>query len=362
MKLFLPFYFVFLINGAHISAQTKCDTKGITFIRQSQLDSFDIWFPGCTHATDIDVYGTDIVSLRPLRNIKKANSVAVRRTNVVSLEGLDSLISAKACVVSLNNKLRSINVLQNLKYSEQVAINNNDQLENYHGLVGDSLYGITLSGNIKTNSLLGLKSKYCKSFSIYDAELSSLGSTHLPNVESMLLSNVNTIDSLSNYSKLINLIIELTPISNLVELSSLTNLNTVEFILNSNLSECAIDIICKNLDNPLFNLYLSLNAPGCNSKEEIRPFCMSSTDGTNVIDDILIYPNPVSDVLSYKPIDHSHHVMLEIYDTYGKLVSQKSISPQDTKSIILHTLPSGMYMARWIIDNRKVVSKKFVKL
>ena len=116
MKLFLPFYFVFLINGVHISAQNKCDTKGITFIRQSQLDSFDIFFPGCTHATDIEIYGTDIVSLRPLRTIKKANSVAVRRTNVVSLEVLDRLISAKGCVVSLNNKLRNINVLQNLKY------------------------------------------------------------------------------------------------------------------------------------------------------------------------------------------------------------------------------------------------------
>ena len=100
-----------LVNSSY--AQSPCKTSGVTFIRQSQLDSFDIMYPNCKEAEKIDIYGTNIENIKVLKNLNKAKAISIRNTKIINLEGLNNL-KESSIILSNNHELLNIKDIKNL--------------------------------------------------------------------------------------------------------------------------------------------------------------------------------------------------------------------------------------------------------
>ena len=82
--------------------------------------------------------------------------------------------------------------------------------------------------------------------------------------------------------------------------------------------------------------------------EYIKSFfndCLNTTNISDLdIENIKVYPNPVSDVLTIE-IDHSKEQMLEIYSLTGALLLREEISSKN-RSIVVSSLKEGVYVLK----------------
>ena len=74
---------------------------------------------------------------------------------------------------------------------------------------------------------------------------------------------------------------------------------------------------------------------------------------------IKIYPNPVKDILTISEIAGTN--TLQIYDVYGQVVYEQPISFENSVSIQVSHLHSGIYFLRMIGGDRDIFTKKFIK-
>src|SRR4029078_6247929 len=91
MKLFFLFSIAFF--SSFILHSQTCYADKPVFIRQSQIDSFPINFPGCSSIFgEIEISGPDIMNLNALIGVKEILDLKISNTtNLFSLAGLDSL-------------------------------------------------------------------------------------------------------------------------------------------------------------------------------------------------------------------------------------------------------------------------------
>lgn len=134
-------------------------------------------------------------------------------------------------------------------------------------------------------------------------------------------------------------------------------IEAVQITDNPNLSECNTDWLCHYLRDTSNVAEISGNGLGCSSREEILAQCVfTDTDDVALEDDLLVYPNPVSDRL-HVAID-CPSCRYEIYDAAGRAVLHGVLS--QTIITVKDLLP-GTYqlMLRSTSESRRT---SFVKL
>lgn len=167
--------FTILISINAIIYSQPCLPDGITFSTQTQIDSFQINYPGCTEIEGyVSISGNDITNLNGLNNLVSiAGYLDISyNDNLNNLEGLNNLTSVGMHIsIWCNNSLTSISALSNTVLGNAgwmfVEINDNDALINLEGLnsidtIGDRLI---IENNESLTSLSGLQNlKYVSGF------------------------------------------------------------------------------------------------------------------------------------------------------------------------------------------------------
>jgi hypothetical protein len=321
----------------NIFAQSPCTLQNKIIRRQSQLDSIPLLYPGCRYIDSIVIRGTEIVDLSALKKVSKFNFISLSSTSIKSLDGLDSLQYCKAFLISYNDSLENILALKNTKTIEFISIAENNNLLGYEGLE-ENCTSIVLHGNNKCRSLKGIKAENLESLIVYYPSLETFSGHEIKNIYNLSISYSKHINGIGSFN-VKYLGIELSDsLENIGPVDSLKNLLKLHLLGNKNLSMCSIDLVCRNLDNPGFDLQLFWNAPGCNSKAEIRQKCISSTNQNETENELSLFPNPVHESLQISGLGGD--VSFFIYNHVGALI-QKGITAGD---IDVSGLPSGMYI------------------
>jgi len=328
---------LFLYLPFNSIAQPPCKLQNKIIRRQSQLDSIPLLYPGCRYIDSIDIRGTDIVDLSALKKVSKFNSISLSSTSIKSLDGLDSLQYCKTFVIFYNDSLENILTLKNTKTIEFISIAENNNLLGYEGL-DENCTSIVLHGNNKCRSLKGIKAENLGALILYYPSLETFSGHKIKKVTRIEIVNPEHIDGLGSFDVQRLEIIKSDFLEDIDPVDSLQNLVKLNLALNKNLSMCSIDLVCRNLDNPGFDLQLIWNAPGCNTKAEIRQKCINSTNQNETENDLSLSPNPVHESLQISGLDGE--VPFSIYNQVGALVQKGNTSGD----VDVSGLPQGMYI------------------
>ena len=96
----------------------------------------------------------------------------------------------------------------------------------------------------------------------------------------------------------------------------------------------------------------------------IQPFLDSSKGIIQIVDEILIFPNPVKNHLNVKLLSQSNsQETIDIYNVNGRIVKQfkHSFSLYENIRLDLSDLPSGIYVIMIINATRVITSHKIIK-
>ncbi|MBL7921992.1 MAG: T9SS type A sorting domain-containing protein [Bacteroidia bacterium] len=364
MKVYFYLIAFFLFFGQFTKAQ--CPTSPLTFANQAQIDAFPSTYPSCTvipDGIDVDIMGSNITDLGPLSQLTSVLGVLEIRncpllTNLNGLHNLKSigndtldgfilrqlpLLNSLSALNNLDsihgeftirtcNALTSLNGLNKLKKAYgSVIVRDNSALQNLNGL--DSLFYIGETLEIVENP-----------------QLSSIAA----------LSHVNTIVGgveggifIENNAILSNL----TGLGN-----SLTNVGSnLDITLNGNLNLCNVPSICKYIANPPVGatITISANKVDCNSQSEVLAKCALGVNENNTFKSSMrISPNPVSD--HFKIISNDKEVNVEIFDIYGKKISNVILDENSKYSIA--NLPTGIYLLKTTNTKEQQTFTRIVKL
>jgi len=275
-------------------------------------------------------------------------------TSIIGLSNLNSIGEYAFIEISDNDLLASLNGLEGLTtIPEHLWILSNNSLTDLSGL--DNITSVGSSLDIRNNNSL-----------INFNGLGNLTSTdHFRIDNNKMLMNLLGIERLTSVNNLV--------IVDNTELSSLNGLNNdlgIEGYLmitgNSVLSNCAAESICNYIDTPSGEIYISDNAVGCNSQEEVEEACETiSIEELNLTHRITIYPNPfsISTTLSYSQKQPST-VQLSVFNQLGQLVYQHSEDQQQGSQQLqwdAQGQAEGLYYYR-LQSGEQVANGKMVKV
>src|SRR5690606_20484751 len=126
---------------------------------------------------------------------------------------------------------------------------------------------------------------------------------------------------------------------------------------NPKLSDCSVESVCNYLASPASFIAISSNANGCQSEEEVAGICISNTDLAESHANLIIYPNPVQEVLHFQ-VPLYYQGGIEIWNSQGILMAQY---PEAPNTIEIGHWPKGAYWIRWQPANYKAEVQRFIK-
>ncbi len=384
LKLLIVFGFIFQI----IIYSQSCLPEGIVFTTQQEIDNFQTNYPICTEIEgDVIISGDNITNLNGLNvlteidgelliggvnpypaiidltGLNNLESIGeglylVYLQSLVNLEGLNNLqLVGGDFVINNNNALSSLVGIESLNsIGGELFIWGNDVLPDLEGLGNlNSVSGeIRIESNSSLISLNGLDGlEIIDNNLIVNTNNSLYSLSGLNNVTSIggyLAIDYNTsleeISDLSNLSSIggylhISLNFSLTSLLGLDNINS-TSIDSLFIFYNSLLSTCDVESICNYLSNPTGTIEISNNTDGCDSMEEVLEACSIGVDEyLKSIEDIFIFPNPASNVISLSDINHSLVKNVKIYDLMGNNVVFVN---QLTNSLDISMFPQGIYI------------------
>ncbi len=314
-----------------------------------------------------------LTSLAGLEMLKETGGLIIQNNDLKSLTGLDSLQRVNGMMrIGYNNGLSNLTGLGRLKFVERdLWIDGNKYLTSLKGLESLTRVGewLRIVGNENLRSLAGIDNleKIGSRLSLFDLpQLESFdGLNSLDSVGWVLGSLDNT--SLSDISALSNLkIIRDLSISGSPLLTSLTGLENIQagtlssltLRYNTSLSQCSIDLICDYLLEQNGYSNIAHNAEGCSSEDEIKENCVNGQEEIIKESDILIYPNPATDIISVVPFSNSFTKAVNLYDQMGKCYTvQFSANGQ----IKIDHLMAGLYVMELEYEKTKIRKILIVK-
>ncbi len=156
-----------------------------------------------------------------------------------------------------------------------------------------------------------------------------------------VLTDVKALQNVSSISYLLG-ILDNNSINNLsgLENISLDSMQRLKIIGNPQLSECAIQNICKYLSDSIGTVNISENAVGCNNQEEVNTLCYDGIPESVNHSMVIIYPNPARDFL-FIDAQGSHIEEAIIYNEFGQILD---IQFNSSNSINISNLLSGIYI------------------
>ena len=96
-------------------------------------------------------------------------------------------------------------------------------------------------------------------------------------------------------------------------------------------------------------------------ENSIFNYCYSSNVGIETVEkqDVLLYPNPVSDVLNICNLEN-RKAQLQVFDSFGRMAFQQNLLEANNQ-ISLSNLKAGIYNVLIYNDHRIIASKKIIK-
>jgi len=309
-KIYLLFFILFF--SSYGKAQV-CTAPAFT--SQQQIDNFKIQNPGCkTISGDVVISGADITNLNGLSNISTITGGVMIANNAAlsNLTGLGSLEEVIGRLTIINNpslvNVDGLGALTNIY--DGINVESNQSLTNLSGLQSLSYVGtylrvvynpvltsvevfnkitsvtdfLSVGANPLLESLTGLhniSSAHSVSIALNDKLLNLDGLQSLKSTAGYLYIGYNPLlTNLQGLNKLksIGYYLNITNNNALVSLSGLDSLGFASQVQIQNcgkLSECAIRPICLLLKTSPTIFYVTSNATGCNTTEEISTLCSS---------------------------------------------------------------------------------------
>lgn len=284
-----------------------------TFTTQQQIDNFKIQNPGCKAISgSVTISGADITNLNGLSNISTiTGSVMIANNTVLSnLTGLGSLEEVIGRLTIINNpSLLTVNGLGALtNIYDGINVESNQLLTDLSGLQSLAYVGtylrvvynpvltsvevfnritsvtdfLSVGANPLLESLSGLhniSSAHSISIALNTKLLNLDGLKSLKSTQGYLYIGYNpmltNLQGLNNL-KSIGYYLNVTNNNELTSLSGLDSLESASQVQIQNcpkLSECAIRPICLLLNTSPAMFYVTSNATGCNSTNEISTLC-----------------------------------------------------------------------------------------
>lgn len=299
----------------------QCPTGPILFNTQGAIDAFLIDYPDCTELSEfVRIQGSSITNLQGLQNITSIDN---------TLE------------ITANPQLQNLQGLNNISYIKNLRIMYNEGLSSLSGL--SSLYSVEM-----------LEFQYLNNLTDFEG-LNNLNSIRYI----AYIRNLNALNSLNGLNNLNNVGTELNISWNqsLTSIDAIENMQPTYFViqLNQNLSQCAIDTICRRIGIDPLSLSIINNAPGCNSVPEVEAQCQLTITEADFSENLSVFPNPVTSILN---IETSNNIFFEKATAYSIL--GKQILETSKKQINLETLSAGIYFVE-VVTNKGTVTKKIVK-
>ena len=354
-----------------VSSQS-CLPDGITFITQSQIDSFQINYPGCTEiegSVQIGNWGvTDITNLTGLSLLTSFGEDLYivyndSLTSLIGLEGVtliggDLKIMGNHAIICISEMVGLISITESLyiwynsaltclefegltSIGEHLVIGGNGDLTILSGLEEVTFIGGNLAiwSNNSLYSLSGLEGVTSIGEGLEIEDNNSL--TDLIGLEGVTSIGGGSLKIINNDA--------------IYSLEGLKNIesNTIEGLHihdNNLLSTCEVESVCNYLANPGGFINIHDNAPGCNSQEEVEEACTVGIPEQQSASQLSAFPNPftTSTTIEYELTEPSQ-VQLTIYNAMGETihVATEGIKPQGkhTYEWSAESLSEGMYYA-----------------
>ena len=390
-----------LICGSAIAQ--NCLPQGVSLNTQSQIDSFAILYPGCTHILgNVKIQESAVGGILNLEGLAQISAVDgyLRinfNTNLASLHGLEQLRGiGNDLRINFNASLSNLQGLANLKaICGSLVVTNNDSLSDLNGLSklktigGDfeldncgaliNLSGIDSLQNIGGTLGLAYNQKLNNLSAL--AQLDSIGDDlrieHLP-----ALPNLHGLDQLrwvgadvelsfNNALANIDALQQVTHVGNsllvffnnaLTSLEGLAHIDPTpitEMIIQNNaqLSVCSVASICQYLQNGGLAA-VSSNTSGCDDTLEIIAGCQVS--GLSMLDKtgrVTLFPNPVQHTLKLDctAIENAQY---QVFNANGLIMMSGPLPPNGLLDV--SQLLPGVYVVQLMTADTALL-KQFVK-
>ena len=289
-------FIAIILFALALTAQSQsCLPEGIIFESQSQIDSFQINYPGCQQIEG-DVYIGDNFGNYDITNLNGLNVLTLvegdlrfRECHSLNdLTGLENLVMIYGNFkIDENNTLDSLTGLDNLVYIHgDLEILDNITLDKLTGLQSlDSVGGnVRIQDNNHIKYLTGLDNlkSIGGDLSLY-TNINLIDLTGLDNLEAIggtlgIWGNedLESLEALQNLTY-VGYDLEIVNNDKLQSLSGLDNIKGISGELkvfsNELLTNCEIQSICNYLSDPKGTVTIYRNAQGCNSPPEIAESC-----------------------------------------------------------------------------------------
>ena len=290
-----------------------------------------------------------LTSLNGLNNLQViGGSLGVQNTGITNMEGLESLETIRGSLNQNNNNLiENMIGLESLTSLERIELNELPALVNLEGLESLEIIGgtIQLTDNANFSSFLGLQNVTTISAAL-----------RITNCD-----NLNNLDEFDNVTTLGYLYLDQNDSLNSIQgLSNAVPENVfLQLIIRNNpsLSDCAIQIICENFDNPdpLVEVIIANNAGGCNNNQEVMDACLLTVNDLSVLISANLFPNPVSEILQIHVAEGIVFEKATLYSVLGEELFSTSEENVDCSQ-----LATGIYFVKVITDHG-AVAKKIIK-
>jgi hypothetical protein len=331
MKKFYLFIFLALLIQTTASSQT-CLPEGITFVLQQQIDEFTTDHPNCTEIEgDVTISGGwDLDSLYKITRIGGFLSI-LDNDEIDDFVGLDSLKSIGGyfkifgCedlddlsgLESLTSIGGDLEIVSNYNYFNQKGLDNLTGLSSLNS-IGGHLY---IRYNQYLNDITGLLG------------LTSIGNSGIWIQENSDLISLHGLDNI-DYN----------------------TISDIQIFSNSNLSECAVKSVCDFLNSSQEITYIYSNDPGCNSSDEVKEKCISSTIDRKFEGKVKLFPNPAKDILNISFPGYNNILDVLMYNSLGQI---KLFKTSPGNKIDISMLENGIYIIE-IRMNDKVYRKNII--
>lgn len=352
---------------------TSCLPDGIQFHLQTDIDSFPIKYPGCTHiegtvllegasitdltplsvltsvGADLDIWSCH--SLTDLHGLENLTAVGGRlsissNTSLIHLSGLENLTTiGENLYLEMHWYLRDLVALSHLNsIGGTVNINDNDSITDLTGLENLSI----IPGNLEIIENHALKTlNGIQNITSVGGDLDVGGNYELLTLNPLI--NLSSIGGdLIIYNN--NRLKTLTGLDN-IDPESITDL---EIQYNDSLSFCSVMSICSYLASPNGDVDIFVNTTGCNDEEEVADTCiMSGISTITPQTHFSFFPNPSEKVITLKT-DLSGKITL--YTSTGAEIFSREVN-NDGLTIDTDFLKPGMYLLKFTTGAENFISK-----
>ena len=307
-----------------------CLPEGITFSTQTQIDNFQVNYPGCAEIEGfVKTEGPDITHLTGLSVITAiGGTLTIGATeNLETLSGLGNLQSIGGnFAIGENSALVNLSGLESLtEISGNLWIIDNSNLTNVSGF--DALVSIGETISIYFNPSM--------------ADLSGLSALNTIG-DAIFLDNNDNLTSVTGLDN--------------IDPNSILNLLIIN---NDLLSTCDVESICDYLANPNGIIEIYGNASGCDNQEEVKEACDEITVEEVIFsNNISIFPNPVDDILNIKSLPANRIEEVKLYNQIG----EKVLHVYPLNNVIdISTFSQGMYIIEVEFTNSIIREKLIIK-